>query len=110
MPGTALITPFWNRIPRFFLYGLHPNALILIGVLFSASYIFGGPLINLVYYIVIIKYASEGLQHTVEGHLTPPQLSVEVINENFELPFKLFIVYLCYFHALAHLLDVRLPA
>lgn len=106
MDSNSTITPFWNRIPKFFLYGLHPNTLILIGVLFVASYVFSGPLVNLVYSVVIIKYASEALQHTVEGHLTPPQLSVEVINENFELPFKLFIVYLCYFYALAHLLGM----
>ncbi|MEN8170838.1 MAG: hypothetical protein ABFS08_11505 [Pseudomonadota bacterium] len=104
MDITAKITPFWNRIPSFFLYGLRPNALILAGILFAASYVFGGPLINLVYYVVIIKYASEALQHTVQGDLSPPALSAEVINENFELPFKLFIVYLCYFYALSHLL------
>jgi hypothetical protein len=106
MHSAAKITPFWNRIPSFFLYGLRPNALILVGVLFAASYVFGGPLINLVYYVVIIKYASVALQHTVEGHLSPPALSVEVINENFELPFKLFIVYLCYFYAFSHILGV----
>ncbi|MFO7593862.1 MAG: hypothetical protein R6X15_07475 [Pseudomonadota bacterium] len=100
------ITPFWHRIPKFFLYGLHPYPLILAGVLFVVSYFLIWPLIGFVFYAVIIKYASEALQHTVDGELTPPRLSPEVINENLELTFKLLVVYLCYFHVFAYLLDV----
>lgn len=104
MTSANRITPFWFRIPKFFLYGLHPFPLAIIAILFVASYFFSGRLINLVYYVITIKYAAEALQHTAAGDLKPPRLSAEVINENFELPFKLYIVYLCYVYALGFIL------
>ena len=109
MDGNAKITPFWNRIPKFFLYGLHPHILILAAALAGANYLIGGPLVDLVLYVVAIKYAAEILKHTAEGELRPPRITVETINENLELPFKLFVVFLCYFYLIAHFIDSVSP-
>lgn len=97
MDRTIRITPFWNRIPHFFLYGFHPYVLILAGVLLVTSYLIGGALLNFLFYVVSVKYAAEALQHTMDGELTPPVLNMQIINDNYQLPFKLFVVFLCYF-------------
>lgn len=90
--GTA-ITPFWNRIPKFFLYGLYPYPLLLAAGLMLAAFFFGGPLFNFILYVVAIKYSAVVLQHTADGELTPPKPTWDVINENYQLPFKLFFVF-----------------
>jgi len=105
MANSAHITPFWNRIPKFFLYGFHPYVLILIAAIMAGSYLLGGGLFNLVFYVVAIKYGAEALLHTMGGELRPPKLSAEVINENYGLPFKLFIVILCYYFVSARVIE-----
>ncbi len=100
------VTPFWNRIPRFFLYGINRNVLLILGAIAVANYFITGWLMLIVYEVIIIKYASEALQQTSQGNLSAPALSFSVINENLELPFKLFLVYLCYFYALGRLLEI----
>lgn len=100
--GTA-ITPFWNRIPKFFLYGLYPYPLSLAVVIMLAAFVFGGPLFNFVLYVLAIKYAAVVLQHTADGELTPPKPTLEVINENYQLPFKLFFVLAVFDYGIGHL-------
>jgi len=96
------ITPFWNRIPKFFLYGLHRNPLILAGVLFAIALIFGGPILNLVLIVVAIKYGTEALKRSMEGDFTPPNLSGEVISSNFGLALKLIFVFFIYIYGLTN--------
>ncbi len=100
------VTPFWNRIPRFFLYGINRDVLLILGAITIANYFISGWLMLIVYQVIIIKYAAEVLQQTSQGTLSSPVLSFSVINENLELPFKLFLVYLCYFYALGKLLEI----
>jgi len=101
MDDTFNITPFWNRIPKFFLYGLHKNPLIVAGALVVASLVFGGPFINLILLIVGLKYGTEALKRSMEGDLTPPGLTSEVINHNFGLALKLIFVFAIYIYVLA---------
>jgi hypothetical protein len=93
MTQANTITPFWNRIPKFFLYGLYPYPLVLAALIMLAAVFFGGPLFNFVLYVIAIKYSAVILQHTAEGELSPPKPTWEVINENYQLPFKLFFVF-----------------
>jgi hypothetical protein len=79
--------------------------LILAVIIMVASYYLGGGIFNLLFYAVIIKYAAEALRHTMDGDLTPPKLSAEVINENYELPFKLLIVIFCYYFVTDRIVD-----
>ena len=86
------ITPFWNRLPHFFLYPLLPPALfvcagyaILHTWLNRAGVI--GWLFSLVVILVLLKYAYEVLSHTTDGHLRAP-FSADVMIGGYELPFK----------------------
>jgi tetratricopeptide (TPR) repeat protein len=103
MNSGITITPFWNRIPKFFLYGLYPYPLSLAVIIMLAAFFFGGPLFNFVLYVAAIKYAAVVLQHTADGELTPPKPTLEVINENYQLPFKLFFVLAVFDYGIGHL-------
>jgi tetratricopeptide (TPR) repeat protein len=102
MTQNTTITPFWNRIPKFFLYGLYPYPLILTACIMFAAFFFGGPLFNFILYVVAIKYSAVVLQHTVYGELLPPKPTLEVINENYQLPFKLFFVFAIFDYGVGH--------
>ena len=93
------ITPFWNRIPQFFLYPLKPAALtVLVGVVVLFAVLpmsFFGWLLRLVLMVFFTKYCYEVLEQTSEGRLRPPQLSSDLLTQRYELPFKqvgIFIV------------------
>lgn len=86
------ITPFWHRLPGFFLYPLLPPALfvcagyaILHSWLSQAGLI--GWLFSLVVTLVLLKYAYEVLSHTANGYLRAP-FSTSVLIGGYELPFK----------------------
>lgn len=102
---TSSITPFWHRIPAFFLYGLHPYVLILAATMAVAGFFLGDGLFSLVLYIIMIKYGAEALLHTMDGDLTPPKLNFRIINDNYQLPFKLLIVILSYFFFIDFLIE-----
>ncbi len=105
MPQHNAITPFWNRIPKFFLYGLRPYPLLLAAAIMIAAHFFGGPLFSLVLYVIAIKYSAVVLQHTVDGELLPPRPTLEVINENYQLPFKLFFVFFIFEYGIGSLVS-----
>ncbi len=96
MDGTFTITPFWNRIPKIFQYGLHKYPLLLTAIIFFASLLFGGPFVNIILLIVAIKYGVEVLKSTMEGDFTPPRITYETINNNFGLALKLIFVFFLY--------------
>ena len=92
----AKITPFWNRIPAFFLYGLKPVPLllaILIGVLL---YLTPNIWLILILYAVTVKYSMAALQYTMEGELSPPPLNNKVIVQGYGLPIAIFFILLLY--------------
>ncbi|HEY0635626.1 MAG TPA: hypothetical protein VGE00_09595 [Gammaproteobacteria bacterium] len=100
MDSAFTVTPFWNRIPKFFGYGLRRTPLILAAILMGVSLLIGGFLINALLYIVAIKYGAEALKRSMEGDFTPPRLDSKVIHENYALPFKLLFVLLFYIYVL----------
>ncbi len=96
LAGNA-ITPFWQRIPRFYLYPINPSALIYMLILSVATSLFADPglfsvLMQLVVSALFVRYAYEVLELTSAGHPEPPKLSFELINEGLELPFQQFLI------------------
>lgn len=102
MNGTrrTRITPFWYRLPAFFLYPFHPRSLIvLVGlavmtVIAGSLPLFGMLAINLVATLFLTKFALDILARTAEGELDPPPLDGETIGQGYELPFKLLGIYI----------------
>jgi hypothetical protein len=98
-PGVG-ITPFWSRIPAFFLYGLKPVPLVLAVLSGLLIYLTSSFWILLILYAVAVKYSMAALQHTMRGELSPPPLYADVIIQGYELPLALFFILLLYVLAL----------
>ncbi len=100
----TVITPFWNRMPRFFLYPLTPpglyvlfglaviNAVLLDVTAAGAWYI--SFVISIVTGLFSIKYGYDILERTAHGELTPPRLNREILLEGYELPFKQLAIFI----------------
>ena len=100
------IVPFWNRMPRFFLYPLTPPGLyvllalaVLNGALLDllasgAGGAITGVILSLVAALFSIKYGYDMLERTANGHLAPPRLNRETLIEGYELPFKQLAVFI----------------
>lgn len=94
-----VITPFWHRIPRFFVYPANAVSLVyisllsMIGAVSFGFSLFAG-LLQLVLFIVFLKYAYAVLSHTAKGHLEPPPVTGDMVTQNLEMPFKQLFVFI----------------
>ncbi|MES9882383.1 MAG: hypothetical protein ABW185_16045 [Sedimenticola sp.] len=95
--GTNRITPFWNRIPAFFLYGLNPIPVIFTCGLGIGVYLISTWWAYLIVYAITIKYSMAALQHTLRGELKPPKLTADVLLNGYELPLMLFAILVLFF-------------
>ncbi|RKZ37764.1 MAG: hypothetical protein DRQ37_01120 [Gammaproteobacteria bacterium] len=72
------ITPFWERIPRFFAYPAKIDSLLYIGALSIASVLTAFPLPLIAFLVavaityLILRYGYIILHHTARGNLDPP--------------------------------------
>lgn len=94
-------TPFWNRIPRFFLFPLNP-AIIGRIALFSAIPAIGafatsmGTIfiaamgLSLLAWIFFLRYGSRILNETSRGRLSPADYAPEIDPELTHLPYSMF--------------------
>lgn len=94
-----VVVPFWNRLPQFFLYALHPRPLILMVVLSGASVFFADPglfnnLMGIAIGGLLIKYSHAALTKTAQGSFTPPPLNVETLSRDFQMVFKQLAIFI----------------
>jgi hypothetical protein len=94
-----MVVPFWNRLPQFFLYPLHPQPLILIVVLAAVSVFFADPglfnnLMGIAIGAVLIKYSHAALIKTARGSFTPPPLDAETLSRDFQMVFKQLAIFI----------------
>ena len=97
--ASNLITPFWFRIPRFFIYPFNLTALAYIMVLALLSVVLFKPnllamLMQVVLFLVFLRYAYAVLNHTALGHMTPPPVNISMVTDGLEMPFKQLGVYI----------------
>jgi hypothetical protein len=100
------ITPFWNRMPRFFLYPLTPPGLyVLLLLAFANATVLdlmqaggggfaSGLVVSIVAAVFSIKYGYDILERTANGHTLPPRLNREILLDGYELPFKQIAVFI----------------
>lgn len=90
------IVPFWNRIPRFFLYPLHPTTLVLmlvVAALMSAVQPSLPGFVGLVILLAVsLKYAYYLLDHTAHGNLKPPALTRDFFLGDYSVLFKQIVI------------------
>ena len=94
-----VIDPFWNRLPKLFLYPFHPRALVLMLVLSAGVVFFSKPgLINFIMNIILwgigLKYCHAALQNTAHARYYPPKINSETIFEDFGIVFKQFAIFI----------------
>ena len=93
-----LIQPFWERIPKFFLYPIRVDALMYLAVLSVVSLGVFLPLAGIIVALAIpyalLKYGYLILNHTAHGNLSPPEILGPNLTENDHLPFKQMVVIL----------------
>jgi len=90
--GEAGITPFWQRIPKFFLYPFHMAPLLYGALLALASIlaeILPTFLVELGIALATLRYAFRVMEQTSLGYLTPDQHELETKPERVNLPYKL---------------------
>lgn len=94
------ITPFWRRIPQFFLYPLRPTALIYIlaltAVSLLVSVVFVGFIIELLLLIAFVKYGYVVLEHSAKGYADPPSSGGGNLLGDLVLPFKQVMLLFCF--------------
>lgn len=120
MPANQPVTiePFWNRMPRFFLYAFKPPAILVslgAAVLYSAGFDWGRligmvvtaavamepqlidlhelalpALAGMVGFLFVLKYGYDALSHTAHGYLSPPPINGDTVLDGYELPIKHF--------------------
>ena len=94
-----LVVPFWNRLPQFFLYPLHPRPLILMIVLSAASVFVADPgffngIMGIAIFGVLLKYSHAALTKTAQGSFTPPPINAETISQDFQIVFKQLAIFI----------------
>jgi len=91
------ITPFWERIPRFFVYPLNADCLVYLAMLAVASLAGFLPLAGIIIFLLIsfalLKYGYAVLSHTASGNLSPPKLWSDNLAGEVNLPLRQLVVF-----------------
>src|SRR5690554_5062776 len=96
--ATSEVVPFWNRIGAFFRYPFYSDPLIVIAIctlvpsLAPANLI--GLIIALALALALVKYTYAVINHTAEGHLKPPAVSVAFTGDGFSIVFLQLLVFI----------------
>jgi tetratricopeptide (TPR) repeat protein len=86
------ITPFWQRIPKFFLYPFHTGPLLYIALLSAGSLlaiVLPVFLVEIGIALAALRYAFRILEQTSLGYLTPEQHELDAKSGRANLPYKL---------------------
>ncbi|MFC1883713.1 tetratricopeptide repeat protein [Thermodesulfobacteriota bacterium] len=93
-----VITPFWNRLHKFFVYPFSLYPLILMVALSLATLLYAIPffgfMVKIIASIMLVKYSFEALIKTAEGSFTPPELSSRTLSEDVGIVFKQIGLYI----------------
>ena len=95
-----IIVPFWNRLPKFFVYPFHLRTMLLMSALSVATLLFSSPtlfgaVMRIAIWGIFLKYSFEALKETAQGNLAPPGVNLGTISNDFQVVFKqlgIFIV------------------
>lgn len=88
LPVQNLIEPFWNRLPRFFVYPFTTTVVVFMLVLSLFMTLFSAPglisgIIQMLLFGVLLKYCFAVLRHTARGNMNPPDIDEHTIVDDF---------------------------
>ena len=109
-----LLEPFWNRLPKIFLYPIYPRTLGFMISIALISAIFRGPgfltfIMNLLAWGALLKYSFAALKNTASGSLTPPRITFETLSDNFQVVFKQLAIFMILFFLLSRVSNTLGP-
>lgn len=85
--------PFWQMLPHFFAYPLHPNSLLVVGLVAAATLLLGVGLLSLLLGLflvaVVVKYSLAIIESRGRGETAPPSLGAVVGGDEHHLFLKL---------------------
>ncbi|MBW7471470.1 hypothetical protein QQF73_01345 [Marinobacter sp. M216] len=91
------VVPFWNRVGAFFRYPFHSDPLIVIAVCTLVPVVAPANLIGILIWLVLafalFKYTYAVINHTAEGHLKPPPVSVAFTGSGFDIVILQLLVF-----------------
>ncbi|MEC7816116.1 MAG: hypothetical protein VX939_07570 [Pseudomonadota bacterium] len=83
------VVPFWQRVGAFFRYPFHSDPLIVIAICTLVPIVAPANVLGLVIWLVLalalFKYTYAVINHTAEGHLKPPPVSVAFTGSGFDI-------------------------
>ena len=92
------VIPFWNRIGSFFRYPFHSDPLIVIAICTLVPIIAPANLIGILIWLLLalalFKYTYAVINHTAEGHLKPPSVSVAFTGSGFNIVILQLLVFI----------------
>lgn len=90
--------PFWQMLPHFFLYPLHPNSLLVIALIAGLSMLFGANLLTLFLGLlsaaIVIKYSFAIIEQRGQGALVPPQVAAVISGDEHHLFLRQIAVFI----------------
>jgi len=91
------VVPFWQRLGAFFRYPFHTDPLIVVSIFTLVPVIAPANLIGIVIWLVLalalFKYTYAVINHTAEGHLKPPPVSVAFTGSGFDIVILQLLVF-----------------
>ena len=108
MGAANLIDPFWNRLPKFFVYPFHLQPILLmVGIamveLFVLQYGPLGTIIRIVLWGTLFNYSFSALKSTARGDLVPPRVGIQTISKDYHQVFKQLGIYFVIFFTFSRL-------
>lgn len=102
------ITPFWRKVPSFFLYPLHFGPMVCIGTLSLASVItaFTGGLFRGLLAYLFLRFAFGVMEQAATGDFNPDSPDVSMWGGKDHRPLKQTVVFLFYFGLLMGLATI----
>ncbi|MDN6320402.1 MAG: hypothetical protein L0J77_11605 [Marinobacter sp.] len=98
MGAATEVIPFWNRIGAFFRYPFHSDPLIVITICTLVPIVAPANLIGILIWLVLalalFKYTYAVINHTAEGHLKPPSVSVAFTGSGFNIVILQLLVFI----------------
>ncbi|PCM42906.1 hypothetical protein [Marinobacter sp. ANT_B65] len=92
------VVPFWNRLGAFFRYPFHSDPLMVIAICTLVPVIAPANLIGILIWLVLalalFKYTYAVINHTAEGHLKPPSVSVAFTGSGFSIVILQLLVFI----------------
>jgi hypothetical protein len=112
--ATNYITPFWQRIPKFFAYPANSQSLIFSAIIaFFLSFAFFGGIISIAVTLILglgfIRYSLLVLETTADGSDKAPAVTLDTIMAGKLLAVKLLATYIVFGYAVYKIMDIGGP-